>query len=120
MFYAGNVDKLLTITRSNTEYSFPRAIRYSDNDIPTFEYDKALKREGYVKVSSGAQFKDSEFDPHLAFTFPLIGMEWYKEGKKTSYEPVRIKYKTTPHAVFSFNYNKNNNKCILPTMYEIV
>ena len=53
--------------------------------------------------------------PTLDFGSPIVPVEWkyntnklgdYSDSVKGTKDPVRMKYKSTPHAVFSFNYAK--------------
>lgn len=112
--YYGNVDKLVISSRYDSEYKdlenklsynklngypivhtkYPHGIKYSEwNDYEVFSYDLGL-------VSSSESG---------AITYEVYGTE-----------PVSIKYKSTPHAVFAFNYTTDGRQVILPTHKEYI
>ena len=87
--YYGNVDKLLTITRVGD------------------------KKEGYPIITTGAatvldnkdELADESTSIHRTFSYNI----WKKLGaaftdQREGVDPVRIKYKSTPHAVLALNY----------------
>lgn len=99
--YYGNVDKLLTI--SNIGW----------------------KRDGYPIITTGTdQVTEGEAEEgtvasaHKLFssTYRQVNGEW--TSITTGVDPVRIKYKSTPHAVLALNYTKSGEQVILPTIQD--
>lgn len=96
--YYGNVDTLVT---TDTVYSF--------YVIPNAGYD--LQGSGVVK------------NPFTHVPLQSINSSYskgwigdYATQLKEMKEPVRMKYKSTAHAVFAFNYLDNNSPVILPKL----
>ena len=96
--YYGNVDTLITTDIKYTFYVIPNA-------------GVNLKNSGTVVnpfTRAGLQnIRDNYHDG-------LIGD--YAEQLSEVKDPVRMKYKSTAHAVFAFNYLKNNSPVILPSI----
>lgn len=90
--YYGNVDKLLTV---------PRVGR---------------TKNGYPIMITGKA--DSQEDSHVLFTYPYIKLTEEDSDQYTGFDPVRIKYKSTPHAVIALNYTKTGAQRILPTIKD--
>lgn len=90
--YYGNVDKLLSISRIGD------------------------KKEGYPIMTTGTQNADS--NAHLLFSGNYMQIDSRFTDQITGIDPVRIKYKSTPHAVLALNYSKSGAQRILPTIQD--
>ena len=90
--YYGNVDKLLTISRIGD------------------------KKDGYPIMTTGTQNADT--DAHKLFRGNYIQVSDKITTQITGTDPVRIKYKSTPHAVLALNYSKTGEQRILPTIKD--
>lgn len=90
--YYGNVDKLLTISRIGD------------------------KKDGYPIMTTGTQNADT--DAHKLFSGNYIQVSDKVTTQITGTDPVRIKYKSTPHAVLALNYSKTGEQRILPTIKD--
>lgn len=90
--YYGNVDKLLTISRIGD------------------------KKDGYPIMTTGTQNADT--DAHKLFSGNYIQVSDKITTQITGTDPVRIKYKSTPHAVLALNYSKTGEQRILPTIKD--
>lgn len=99
--YYGNVDTLIT---TDSEYTF------------------------YVTPNTGVDLQGSGVIVNPFTKIPLQSIKTnysdnlagdFKEQLKTTNEPVRMKYKSTPHAVFAFNYLNNSSPVILPRMNNL-
>lgn len=101
--YYGNVDKLLTITRVGD------------------------KKDGYPIITTGAatildnenELADDSTSIHRTFSHNV----WKKlfspfTDQIEGVDPVRIKYKSTPHAVLALNYTTGGAQRILPTIRD--
>ena len=92
--YYGNIDTLIT---TDKEYTF--------------------------QISSVKDWKTgvNKGDPFTATTPESIPNEVYKSAKQLGWttEPVRMKYKSTPHAVFALNYKDGNVPVILPNFNNL-
>lgn len=103
--YYGNVDKLLTISRTGD------------------------KKDGYPIMTSGMQDASKSESAHMLFSGNYINIKdlkgtWSGGGTKqltdtvTGTDPVRIKYKSTPHAVLALNYTTSGAQRILPNITD--
>lgn len=90
--YYGNVDKLLTISRIGD------------------------KKDGYPIMTTGTQ--NANTDAHKLFSGNYIQVSDEFTTQTTGTDPVRIKYKSTPHAVLALNYSKTGEQRILPTIKD--
>lgn len=90
--YYGNVDKLLTVSRIGD------------------------KKDGYPIMTSGVQNVDT--DAHKLFSGGYIQVDSKFTDQITGTDPVRIKYKSTPHAVLALNYTTSGAQRILPTIQD--
>lgn len=91
--YYGNVDKLLTISRVKD------------------------KKEGYPIITTGNKNVDgTSSTAHDLFinSYRIVEDTEYTRG----FDPVRIKYKSTPHAVLALNYTKDGKQRVLPTIQD--
>lgn len=90
--YYGNVDKLLTISRIGD------------------------KKDGYPIMTTGAQ--SAETDAHRLFSGNYMQVDNRFTDQVTGTDPVRIKYKSTPHAVLALNYTTSGAQRVLPTIKD--
>lgn len=90
--YYGNVDKLLTISR------------ISD------------KKDGYPIMTTGVQ--SAETNAHTLFSSGYMQIDSRFTDQITGIDPVRIKYKSTPHAVLALNYTTSGAQRILPNIKD--
>lgn len=90
--YYGNVDKLLTISRIGD------------------------KKDGYPIMTTGAQ--SAETDAHKLFSGNYMQVDNRFTDQVTGTDPVRIKYKSTPHAVLALNYTTSGAQRVLPTIKD--
>lgn len=90
--YYGNVDKLLTVSRIGD------------------------KKDGYPIMTSGVQNADT--DAHKLFSGGYMQIDSRFTDQITGIDPVRIKYKSTPHAVLALNYTTSGAQRILPTIQD--
>lgn len=90
--YYGNVDKLLTISRIGD------------------------KKDGYPIMTTGAQ--SAETDAHKLFSGNYMQVDNRFTDQITGIDPVRIKYKSTPHAVLALNYTTSGAQRILPNIKD--
>lgn len=90
--YYGNVDKLLTISRVGD------------------------KKDGYPIMTTGVQNADT--NAHLLFSGGYMQIDSRFTDQITGTDPVRIKYKSTPHAVLALNYTTSGNQRILPMIQD--
>lgn len=90
--YYGNVDKLLTISRIGD------------------------KKDGYPIMTTGAQ--SAETDAHKLFSGNYMQADNRFTDQVTGTDPVRIKYKSTPHAVLALNYTTSGAQRVLPTIKD--
>lgn len=90
--YYGNVDKLLTVSRIGD------------------------KKDGYPIMTSGVQNADT--DAHELFSGNFVQIDSRFTDQITGIDPVRIKYKSTPHAVLALNYTTSGAQRILPTIQD--
>lgn len=90
--YYGNVDKLLTISRIGD------------------------KKDGYPIMTTGVQ--SAEANAHTLFSNNYIQVDSSFTDQITGTDPVRIKYKSTPHAVLALNYTTSGAQRILPNIKD--
>lgn len=90
--YYGNVDKLLSISRIGD------------------------KKDGYPIMTTGTQSASS--NAHTLFSGNYMKIDSRFTDQTTGIDPVRIKYKSTPHAVLALNYSKAGAQRILPTIQD--
>lgn len=90
--YYGNVDKLLTISRIGD------------------------KKDGYPIMTTGVQ--SAETNAHTLFSGGYMQVDSRFTEQVTGTDPVRIKYKSTPHAVLALNYTKSGAQRILPNIKD--
>lgn len=90
--YYGNVDKLLTISRIGD------------------------KKDGYPIMTTGVQSADT--NAHTLFSGGYMQVDSRFTDQITGTDPVRIKYKSTPHAVLALNYSTSGAQRVLPTIKD--
>lgn len=90
--YYGNVDKLLTISRIGD------------------------KKDGYPIMTTGVQ--SAETNAHTLFSSGYMQVDSRFTDQITGTDPVRIKYKSTPHAVLALNYTTSGAQRILPNIKD--
>lgn len=90
--YYGNVDKLLTISRIGD------------------------KKDGYPIMTSGIQ--SAETNAHALFSGNYMQVDGRFTDQVTGVDPVRMKYKSTPHAVLALNYSTSGSQRVLPTIKD--
>lgn len=90
--YYGNVDKLLTISRIGD------------------------KKDGYPIMTTGVQ--SAETNAHALFSGRYMQVDDRFTNQFTGTDPVRIKYKSTPHAVLALNYTTSGAQRILPNIED--
>lgn len=90
--YYGNVDKLLTISRIGD------------------------KKDGYPIMTTGVQ--SAETNAHTLFSSNYMQVDSNFTDQTTGTDPVRIKYKSTPHAVLALNYTTSGDQRILPNIKD--
>lgn len=90
--YYGNVDKLLTISRIGD------------------------KKDGYPIMTTGVQ--SAETNAHTLFSSGYMQIDGRFTDQITGIDPVRIKYKSTPHAVLALNYTTSGAQRILPNIKD--
>ena len=90
--YYGNVDKLLTISRIGD------------------------KKDGYPIMTTGVQ--SAETNAHTLFSSGYTQIDSRFTDQITGTDPVRIKYKSTPHAVLALNYTISGAQRILPNIQD--
>ena len=99
--YYGNVDTLVTTDARYTFYVSPNAgVNLRDSGTVSNPFTKVPLQN----------FKDS-------YGGGFVGD--YAAQLKEANEPVRMKYKSTAHAVFAFNYLSNSSPVILPKLGEL-
>lgn len=90
--YYGNVDKVITISRIGD------------------------KKDGYPIMTTGVQNADT--NAHLLFTGNYMQVDGKFTDQITGTDPVRMKYKSTPHAVMALNYGTDHSIRTLPTLRD--
>ena len=116
--YYGNVDKVIAATRVDDSYS----LTFDFTDGPKTE--KFNRKDGYPIVVTGVNTAESF--AHKLFTGGAFPIQFVKrsDGATLTEVPngtdaVRMKYKSTPHAVFALNYATDGRQIVMPTNKEI-
>lgn len=92
--YYGNIDKLLTISRIGD------------------------KKEGYPIMTVGGEITETSDNAHKLFSNDYSQVFSRFTDQTTGTDPVRIKYKSTPHAVLALNYSTSGAQRVLPTIKD--
>lgn len=115
--YYGNVDKVIVATRVDDAYS----LTFNFSDGPKTE--EFNRKNGYPIVVTGVN--TAEFFAHQLFTGGTFPIQFVKrsDGATLTEVPngtdaVRMKYKSTPHAVFALNYATDGRQIVMPTNIE--
>lgn len=115
--YYGNVDKVIAATRVDDAYS----LTFDFSDGPKTE--KFNRKDGYPIVVTGVNTAESF--AHQLFTGGTFPIQFVKrsDGATLTEVPngtdaVRMKYKSTPHAVFALNYATDGRQIVMPTNRE--
>lgn len=115
--YYGNVDKVIAATRVDDAYS----LTFDFSDGPKTE--KFNRKNGYPIVVTGVNTAESF--THQLFTGGTFPIQFVKrsDGATLTEVPngtdaVRMKYKSTPHAVFALNYATDGRQIVMPTNRE--
>ena len=113
--YYGNIDKVVTPTIMDDEYN---------NPLPTTEghLQKANRKNGYPIIIGGYGKQDtnnpdsfSEYNHSLFVGGPRLIADIKSTITGYGRDPVRITYKSTPHAVIALNYTEDGKQAVLPT-----
>lgn len=115
--YYGNVDKVIAATRVDDAYS----LTFNFSDGPKTE--EFNRKNGYPIVVTGVN--TAEYFAHQLFTGGTFPIQFVKrsDGATLTEVPngtdaVRMKYKSTPHAVFALNYATDGRQIVMPTNRE--
>jgi hypothetical protein len=115
--YYGNVDKVIAATRVDDAYSL--TFDFSDGS----KTEKFNRKNGYPIVVTGVNTAESF--AHQLFTGGTFPIQFVKrsDGATLTEVPngtdaVRMKYKSTPHAVFALNYATDGRQIVMPTNRE--
>ena len=115
--YYGNVDKVIAATRVDDAYS----LTFDFSDGPKTE--EFNRKNGYPIVVTGVNTAESF--AHQLFTGGTFPIQFVKrsDGATLTEVPngtdaVRMKYKSTPHAVFALNYATDGRQIVMPTNRE--
>jgi hypothetical protein len=113
----GNVDKVIAATRVDDAYS----LTFDFSDGPKTE--EFNRKNGYPIVVTGVNTAESF--AHQLFTGGTFPIQFVKrsDGATLTEVPngtdaVRMKYKSTPHAVFALNYATDGRQIVMPTNRE--
>lgn len=115
--YYGNIDKVLAATRVDDEYIV--TMNFQDGQ----KTETLNRKDGYPIVVTGVNTAATY--AHQLFVGGSFPIQFVKrsDGKQLTKVPngtdaVRIKYKSTPHAVFALNWTKDGKQVVLPTNSE--
>lgn len=90
--YYGNVDKIINISRIGD------------------------KKDGYPIMTTGVQNADT--NAHALFSGNYIQVDGRFTDQITGVDPIRMKYKSTPHAVIALNFTEDHYQWILPAIKD--
>lgn len=115
--YYGNIDKVLAATRVDDSYTV--TMKFQDGD----KTETLNRKDGYPIVVTGVNTAATY--AHQLFVGGSFPIQFVKgsDGAQLTKVPngtdaVRIKYKSTPHAVFGLNWTKDGKQVVLPTNRE--
>lgn len=115
--YYGNIDKVLAATRIDDSYTV--TMKFQDGE----RTETLNRKDGYPIVVTGVN--TAETYAHQLFVGGSFPIQFVKrsDGAQLTKVPngtdaVRIKYKSTPHAVFALNWTKDGKQVVLPTNRE--
>ena len=119
--YYGNVDKVLNIIRWDEPISGTLPDE-SGNPTGNRKYGYPIVVSYAVVYRNGSWVKEQfSGDPHQQFIGEYAyGIQSGTTELKWQYgtDPIRIKYKSTPHAVLALNYSTTGAQYVLPTLYD--
>lgn len=90
--YYGNIDKVINISRIGD------------------------KKDGYPIMTTGTQNADT--NAHSLFSGNYMQIDGKFTDQTTGVDPVRMKYKSTPHAVIALNFDESHHQWVLPTIKD--
>lgn len=90
--YYGNIDKVINIPRIGD------------------------KKDGYPIITTGVQNADT--NAHSLFSGNYMQIDGKFTDQTTGVDPVRMKYKSTPHAVIALNFDESHHQWVLPTIKD--
>lgn len=102
---------------SNVGYYFTSTMSLVD-DLTSYLYTNAYL---YYESDSSytLKYKEGTYYPSPAFgsnsKLDVKNRLYYNDGGSWSKDPIQIKYKSTPHLVFAFNYDKTTTINVLPS-----
>ena len=115
--YYGNIDKVLAATKVDDSYTV--TMKFQDGD----KTETLNRKDGYPIVVTGVN--TAAIYAHQLFVGGSFPIQFVKrsDGAQLTKVPngtdaVRIKYKSTPHAVFALNWTKDGKQVVLPTNRE--
>lgn len=115
--YYGNIDKVLAATRVDDSYTV--TMKFQDGD----KTETLNRKDGYPIVVTGVNTAATY--THQLFVGGSFPIQFVKrsDGAQLTKVPngtdaVKIKYKSTPHAVFALNWTKDGKQVVLPTNRE--
>lgn len=115
--YYGNIDKVLAATRVDDSYTVTQ--RFQDGE----KTETLNRKDGYPIVVTGVNTAATY--AHQLFVGGSFPIQFVKrsDGAQLTTVPngtdaVRIKYKSTPHAVFALNWTIDGKQVVLPTNRE--
>lgn len=117
--YYGNIDRVLVASRVDSEYTISVQLPSGVEGDSSGTFNK---KDGYPIIAAGSA--PFGVNNHKLFTNTPFPIRFEKRGGdylvsvSSGTDPVRIKYKSTPHAVFAFNYSREGAQVILPTTLE--
>lgn len=119
--YYGNIDKVVVPSRNDYEYK----VIEKDVDLLGTSYETSHNKNLGYPIVMTVYSKDTLLSPfsfYNIFSKPIVTASAYQATPAYlhGYDPVHIKYKSTPHAVFAFNYTEDGKQVILPTHRELV
>lgn len=125
LVYYGNIDSVLSPDSGNYNYYIPRMKFINDefNDLLSINVNDGypIGVTGATDVNDAVEFPTEYYNIFASPRVPLPTTQTddggYDGWAKTDLgkDPVEMKYKTTPHIVFAFNYTNSGKQVILPT-----
>lgn len=119
--YYGNIDKIITPSRPDKTYTV-RVVK-ADTPAPNIWDISLNSKDGYPIVITDAR-NDNKIHELVTAT-PATITHYIDKGGKPNFtntrfgtDPVRMKYKSTPHAVMALNYTTDGRMVVLPTVME--
>lgn len=115
--YYGNIDKVLAATKVDDSYTV--TMKFQDGD----KTETLNRKDGYPIVVTGVNTAAAY--AHQLFVGGSFPIQFVKRSDGAQFtkvpngtDAVRIKYKSTPHAVFALNWTKDGKQVVLPTNRE--